>query len=412
MSKHTVALSPKTYTQRLVSQKKKFLQAVTAAMENHEESKRERLQLVVVSLTESLTFIKQSYQHEVSCRKGALMALDKMQRMLGQALYTRAAASVCTKNNTLEAEQVLDKVIGKGGKGGAFAAFHSGRLAECRMDFPRAMVRFDKAVELDKVNPHHLQAAGLLARKMYQHKKALMRFMTLEKLLVRMGKNSVALAVARREVAYSAALFGQHKQADAYYKKAMTSLGKLVGNDHLEMGICWYQVGLLNESQGMYEEAEEPYKKAIAIIKKAGDNIILTDVLDKLARLHMELEGEQEAIPLFEHLLKIKKNCPAPDLASIIIICNNIGEAYRVCGRYDESEKYYKQALIVTQKLRGKEHPAVGSIYQELAKLCERQRKMAVAKKYNEMASAIFQRVMEEQEAAAGEDDGDGRLTL
>ncbi|CAK8716001.1 Tetratricopeptide repeat-containing protein [Candidatus Electrothrix aarhusensis] len=409
MSKYTVELSPKAYTQRLVIQKKKFLQAVTAAMENNEESKRERLQLVVVSLTESLTFIKQSYKHEVTCRKGALMALDKMQKMLGP-LYTRAAASVCTKDSTLDAEQILDKVIGRGGKGGAFAAFHSGRLAECRMDFNRAMVRFDKAVELDNANPHYLQAAGLLARKMYEHKKALIRFMALEKMIARLGKDSVELAKARREVAYSAALFGQHKQADAYYKKAMSSLTKLVGKNHPEMGTCWYQVGLLQESQGLYEEAEGPYQKALAIMNKAGDDMILADILDKLARLHMELEGEAEAIPLLERLLKIKKNSPAPDLAGIIIIFNNVAEAYRVCGKYEESEKYYKQALAVTQKLRGKKHPAVGSIYQELAKLCDRQRKMDVANKYREMASAIFQKVMEEQEDAAGVTEG--RLTL
>ena len=221
MSEHTVQLSPKAFTQRLVIQKKKFLQAVTVAMEQHEESKREKLQLVVVSLTEALTFLKQSYKHELACRKGALAALNKMQRMLGKNLYTRAAASVCTKDSTLEAEQILDKVIGKGGKGGAFAAFHSGRLAECRMDFSRAMVRFDKAVTLDNANPHYLRADGLLARKTYQHKKALMRFMALEKLFARQGKDTVELAVARREVAYSAALFGQNKQADAYYKKAM-----------------------------------------------------------------------------------------------------------------------------------------------------------------------------------------------
>jgi hypothetical protein len=66
--------------------------------------------------------------------------------------------------------------------------------------------------------------------------------------------------------------------------------------------------------------------------------------------------------------------------------------------------------LAVTQKLRGKKHPAVGSIYQELAKLCDRQRKMDVANKYREMASAIFQKVMEEQEDAAGVTEG--RLTL
>ncbi|MCI5164690.1 MAG: tetratricopeptide repeat protein [Candidatus Electrothrix sp. GM3_4] len=410
MSKYTVELSPKAYTQRLVIQKKKFLQAVTVAMERQEESKRERLQFVVVSLTETLTFIKQSYKREVIYRKGALMALDKMQSMLGEALYRKAAESVCTKDSTLDAEQILDKVIGKGGKGGAFAAFHSGRLAECRVDFNRAMVRFDKAVELDNANPNYLQAAGLLARKMYEHKKALIRFMALEKLLIRQGKDSAELAKARREVAYSAALFGQHKQADAYYKKAMTSLTKLVGKDHPEMGICWYQVGLLKESQGLYEEAEKPYQNALTIMNKAGDDMILADILDKLARLHMELEGEQEAIPLLERLLKIKKNSPAPDLAGIIIIYNNVGEAYRVCGKYEQSEKCYKQALVVTQKLRGKEHPAVGSIYQELAKLCERQRKKDEAQKYSEMASAIFQRVMEEQEDAAGVTEG--RLTL
>ncbi|MCI5131254.1 MAG: hypothetical protein D3904_06960, partial [Candidatus Electrothrix sp. EH2] len=185
VSKYAVKLSPKTYTQRLVNQKKKFTQAVTAAMEQRQESKREQLQLVVVSLTEALTFIKPSYQHEVTCRKGALAALNKMQKMLGPKLYARAAESVCLKDSTLDAEQILDKVVGKGGKGGAFAAFHSGRLAECRMDFPRAMARFEKAAGLDRVNPHYLRAAGLLARKMYQHKKSLMSFMALEKLLAR-----------------------------------------------------------------------------------------------------------------------------------------------------------------------------------------------------------------------------------
>ena len=119
----------------------------------------------------------------------------------------------------------------------------------------------------------------------------------------------------------------------------------------------------------------------------------------------MELEAEPEAIPLFERLLKIRKNSPHPDLAGIIIIYNNLGEAYRICGKYEQSEKYYIFALKATQKLRGKDHPAVGSIYQELAKLCERQRKMDEAKKYNEMASAIFERILKEQEAAGGEEE-------
>lgn len=410
MSEYNIELSLKAYAQRLVAQKKQFVHALTAAMENNEESKREKLQLVVVTLTEALTFIRQSYQHEVTCRKGALMALDKLRRLLDDPSYALACESVRAKGNTIEAEQILDKIIGKGGKIGAFAAFQSARLAECRMDFNRAVVRFDKAVALDGGNVHYLKADGVLARKMYQHKKSLIRFMALEKIFIKQGKDSAELALARRELAYSAALFGQHKQAGAYYKKAMSSLAKLAGKNHPEMGICWFQIGLLQESQGHYEQAEKPYKQALAIMDKAGDDIALADVLDKLGRLHMELEGELDAIPLFERLLTIKKKSPYPDLGDIIIIYNHVAEAYRVCGKYEQSEQYYKLALVETQKLRGKKHPAVGSIFQELAKLCERQRKPDVAKQYTEMASAIFQRVMEEQEAVAGEQEG--RLTL
>ena len=199
-----------------------------------------------------------------------------------------------------------------------------------------------------------------------------------------------------------------------YCKKAMNGIAKHLGKSHPELGICWFLLGQLQESQGEYEKADAPYKQALAIMEKTDNDIVLAGILDKLARLHMELEAEFEAVPLLERLLKIKTKSPQPDLAGLIIIYTQLAEASRICGNYDRSEEFYKQSLTVTQKLRGKEHPAVGSIYQELAKLCDRQRKKDEAKQYNEMAAAIFKRVLEAQEAAAaaaGEQSED-RLTL
>ena len=223
-NKNTIALSVESYEKRLLAQKDKFLPALTAAMEKNEEGMREKLQLAVVSVTEGLTFLKQSYHNEITCRKGALLALTKIKAALGEAAYAQATKSLQQDIMTTAAEQILDKAVGKGGKLGAFAAFNSGRLAECRIDFNRAMVRFEKAVELDRGNIHYLKAAGLLARKMYAYKKALTCFVTIEKLLAQQGKGSVELAITQRELAYTALLFGQQKQAGAYYKKAMTSL--------------------------------------------------------------------------------------------------------------------------------------------------------------------------------------------
>ena len=409
-----IALSPESYGQRLIAQKKKLLPALTAAIESRDDARREKLQMAVTAITEALTFFKQSYRNEMACRKGALAALGKMQNMLDKADYDLACVGVQANASTAEAEQVFDKLVGKGGKVGAFAAYHSGRLAECRMDFSRAAVRFDKAIELDKSNIHYLKAAGLLARKMYQHKKALACFSAMEKLLLGKEGAGAELAVAQREICCTALLSGQSGPAMEYCKKAMNGIAKHLGKTHPELGICWFLLGQLQESQGEYEKAEAPYKQALAIMEKSDNDMVLAGILDKLSRLHMELEAEFEAVPLLERLLKIKTKSPQPDLAGIIIIYNHLAEASRICGNYDRSEEFYKQALAVTQKLRGKDHPAVGSIYQELAKLCDRQRKKEEAKQYNELAAALFQRVLEAQEAAAAAAGGqsEDRLTL
>ncbi len=403
-----VTITLESYEQRLLTLREQQLAALARAIENNEESKREKLQLMVVTITEALTFFKQSYEQEIACRNEVLAAMETMEPEIDGTDFARACEDIRSQS-TEGAEKILDTLAQQKTANSAAAMFHSGRLAECRMDFHRAMLRLDKAVEIDGKNPDYLRAAGLLARKLYQHKKALIRFIALEKLIDAKGEDSVELALVRRELAYCAALFGKHKQAGSYYKKAMGSLAKLLGKDDPEMGICWLQIGKLQETLGHYEKAEAPYKQALAIIGKTDDDIVLADVLDKLARLLMELDGEPDAIPLFERLCAIKEKSPHPDQAGLIIIYNNIAEAYRICGKYEDSENNYQRALTITQELRGKDHPAVASIYQELAKLCDRQRKPDEAKKYQEMSAAIFQRVLEEQEAAG---DKEERLTL
>ena len=397
-----VVLSIETYEKRLFSLKEKQLAALAEAIENNEESRRERLQTELVALTESLTFLSQSYEHEISCRKNALQALGQMRAELDTAEYEQACEGIGA-GDTLDAEKVLDGVADKGSSSSAQAAYQSGLLAECRIDFTRAMDRLEKAVTLEGDNPNYLRSAALLARKLYEHKRALIWFASLEKVLAETGEDTVELALARRNLAYSVALAGRHKQAGALYKQAMISLSKLVGKEDPEMGICWFQIGKLQEALGQYEKAEEPYRKALAIMDKAGANVVTVDILDKLAGLYMELERELEAIPLFERLCALKEESPNPDKATLAMAFSNLAEAYRVCGKYSEAEEKYMRSLAITEDLRGKDHAAVGSVLQELAQLCQRQGKKDEAQAHQDRAAAIFQRVLEEQEAAGQE---------
>jgi tetratricopeptide (TPR) repeat protein len=397
--KPVAALSLESYEQRLLALKDKQLTALTKAIENNEESRREQLQSVLVAITEALTFLDKGYAQEISCRNGALAALEKMKPELDTTDYEQACESVAD-SDTEEAEQIFDSFADQDGPLSALAAFQSGRLAQCRMDLNRAMEQLEKAVTLDDSNPDYLRSAALLARKLYHYKKALTWFTSLVKQGEEKGEDSVELALDRRELAYTAALVGHHKQAGALYKQAMVSLTNLLGKEDPEMGICWFQIGKLQEALGQYEKADDPYRKALAIMDKSGSNAVLGDILDKLAGLYMELEREDEAMLLFERLCSLKEASPNPDKATLAMAYNNLAEASRICGQYEKAEKNYKQSLAITEELRGKDHAAVGSLLQELAQLCERQKKKDEAKVYQERAAAIFQRVLDAQEAA------------
>ncbi len=401
-------ISLASYEQGLIELKEQRLSALSKAIDNDEEGRREQLQIELVALTEAMSFLQQNYDLDVSCRNNALAALTRMESELAADVYERAMDSVRTGDGR-DAEQVFTEIAESNGPLSAQAAYQGGCLSECRMDFHTAMERFEKAITLDGEDPDILRSAAMLARKLYRHKKALAWFGALVKLLEEQGEDTVELALARREQAYTAALVGQHKQAGALYKQAMVSLTSLVGNDDREMGICWYQIGKLQEALGQYEKAEDPYKKALAIMEKTQGNAVFGDILNKLAGLYMELEREPEAIGLLERLCTFKEQSPHPDNASLAMAYNNLAEAFRICGKYGEAEKNFRQSLAITEELRGKDHAAVGSLLQELAQLCERQKKPDEAKAYQERAAAIFQRVLEEQEAAGQES---GKLNL
>jgi len=392
-----VVLSKELYEQRLFVLKKKKLAELAAAADDNDEDKREECQVELVAITKALTFVDHGYERELSCRNDALAVLDQIETELDPGTFARARESILN-GDTEEAEQIFEGIVEQGSSYAAAVAYQSGRLAECRLDFDTALKRFERAVALDAADIYALHSAALLARRLYEYKKAMPWFTSLVGLLEKKGEDSVDLALARRDLAYTFALVGQYKQAGALYKKAMVTLSKLLGPDDVEMGVCWFQIGKLQEALGQYKKAEGPYTKALQIMDKAGNTLELGDILDKLATLYMELEREPDAIPLFERLCTFKEESSNPDTVTLIMACNNLAEAYRISGKYGEAETRYSQSLLLTEELYGKDHAAVGSILQELTQICQRQGKTAEAKDYQDRATAIFEHVLKERE--------------
>lgn len=394
-------LSLARYEQQLLEFREQRLNGLSGMM-GEDKQQQEQLQVELVTITKTLSFLESSYEQEISCRNQVLETLEQMD--LESEEYERALSSI-KEGDTAVAGQILDDVAGRNPSRAARAFYLSGRLAECRIVLKEAMNRYEQAVILDDGNPEYLRTASALARRLYRNQKALAWSRRLVELLEAEDEDTVELALARRDLAYTMALGGQYKQAGGRYKQAMVSLTRLKRGNDTEMGICWLQIGKLQETMSQYEKAENAYTKALAIMKLTDSQEVLGEVLEKLSGLYLELEREKEAIPLLERLCALKGQSSNPDRASQVMTYNNLAEAWRICGRYAEAEENYLHSLAITEELRGPEHPAVGSILQELARLCQRQEgKKEEAEEYQQRASAIFQRLMDEQDKAGQQD--------
>jgi len=83
------------------------------------------------------------------------------------------------------------------------------------------------------------------------------------------------------------------------------------------------------------------------------------------ARLHNQAQQlvEQghyaEAEQLYKRLLAINEQALGPDHNTVATVLNNLGVLYYHQGRYAEAEPLYKRSLAISEKHFGREHPAL-----------------------------------------------------
>lgn len=398
------------YAARLNHKEESHRQAVAEAIKNGEDKTRDALQLELVAINDKLALLQDSYQEACSCYQDVQTLLNRLKPEF-DAAAVEAAEKDLVAGKPDKAEALLAPLAEQPGTHQALAAFHSARLAACRFDLSTAFERYRKATAADPENYTYLHPAGLTAKQMYKYPQAIAWLNS----CIQAGKdtgaiNPVTLAGIKRDLAYTYVVAGQSQKAGPLYKEAMTVLTEALGQEHPEMATCWYQIGELQETMGEYDKAVSLYKKALAILDKAKgrEHPSLAPVLAKLAALCMELELEKEAVPLYEQLVAIREATLPPTHPQLAMSLNSLAESYKLQGQYPEAEACYLKTLAIAETTQGENSPGVGAILQELAKLCQNQRKKEEADEYQARATAIFTKVVEEQEKQSQ----DNSLTL
>ncbi|NJK49550.1 tetratricopeptide repeat protein [Candidatus Gracilibacteria bacterium] len=181
----------------------------------------------------------------------------------------------------------------------------------------------------------------------------------------------------------------QQGKKDSSLATLYFSLGRIYSN-RLERG----------EFQDYQKEivlAIEYYRKAIELQKELGLERDLATSLNSQTYLYYAQGRYNEAEPLFQQALELRKRLLGENHPDVATSLNNLALLYKAQGRYAEAEPIYQQALELCKRLLGEDHPNLATSLSNLAKLYKAQ------ERYSE-AEPLFVQALELRKRLLGED--------
>ncbi len=338
-----------------------------------EKQKREEIERKLANLEES-------YQEKLRLLEESK---EKLQQMAG-SLHKQQLAEAeerLAQGDTELAEQLFDRVAEETGQTAAAALLQSGRLAEDRLDYRKALRNYAAAVALAPDNPDYLLPAGQMAYKMGEYQRAEEWLAHLLAIREQEGKEDDGLAFALNALAAVYYYQSRYEEAEPLYKRDLAISEKSLGKDHPFVATSLNNLAELYRTQGRYAEAEPLYKRSLEIWedKLGKDHPDVAQSLNNLAGLYYSQGRYEEAEPLYKRSLEIWEDKLGKDHPDVAQSLNNLAGLYYSQGRYAEAEPLYQRALDIVEKSLGKEHPHVAASLNNLALLYKSQGRYAEA---------------------------------
>ncbi len=132
-----------------------------------------------------------------------------------------------------------------------------------------------------------------------------------------------------------------------YAKRAIKQAG--IEQNLREEGIGWFGIAEVFAYQYQMDSAVFYYRKALDILKQAGDNYYISYTLNNLGWIYNNYGNYQKAIDSYDESLRyINKDEHPDDLAHIYI---NLGNSYHHLGSYYTAIKFFRKAVSICRDL-------------------------------------------------------------
>ena len=229
-----------------------------------------------------------------------------------------------------------------------------------------------------------------------------------------LGPEHPVIATALNNLAALYRTIGRYAEAEQLYKRTLAIYEKAFGPEHPGVAIALHNLAALYFTTGRYAEAEQLYKRALAIGEKVvgPEHPGVATAVNNLAALYKTTGRYAEAEPLCRRALPIAKSSGNPAL--LFEVQSNYSDLLKKQNNPEAAIFFGKQAVNTTQGLRanvsklGKETlksytETVAQVYKRLANLLIEEGRLAEAQQVMAMLKEeeYFQYVRRSADSAA-----------
>ena len=198
---------------------------------------------------------------------------------------------------------------------------------------------------------------------------------------------------------------GRYQEAEPPLKRALELAGENFGSDSLAAARALSNLAVLYQETRRFAQAGKLYERAVEIAEKAGDQLQLAGACRNLAALEHARGRNRAAEPYAQRAVDIREKALGPDdpeAASDVVLLAAILDRRK---RFEEAEPLYRRVLKVFEKVYGREHAQVAAVLNNLAALYQ-------ARGEGYRPEQLYKRVLSIKEKALGPDHAEVATTL
>ena len=182
---------------------------------------------------------------------------------------------------------------------------------------------------------------------------------------------------------------GKHAKAKRLFERTLSLSEQVSGPDHPATAGPLNDLADVCLAMGEFAEAEPLYQRGLKIVEKAsGSEELKLTLLIGLGRLYYSIGDWSKAESFDKQALELSERVRGPDHSGTSYCLNNLGAVYTAMLAYEKAEPLLQRSLAIRQKTLGPEHDLTIQAFNSLGQLYYQMRLL-------DKAAPLFLRALE-----------------